>query len=75
MMITGINQRGLNPEPSPRNVGACVGVLVGLGSRVGVGVLGRVGLGVGVGVTGVGVGVMVAGGVTLSNSFSPGQIT
>ena len=75
MMTTGISQSGLKPVPIPNNVGSSVGVLVGLGRRVGVGVLGNVGLGVGIGVTGVGVGVMVAGGVTLSNSFSPGQGT
>ena len=73
MMTIGISQSGLKPTPAPNNVGSSVGVLVGLGSRVEVGVLSKVGLGVGVGVTGVGVGVMVAGGVTLSSKRSSGQ--
>ena len=74
MMTIGISQSGLKPvPPTPSSVASGVAVLVGLGSRVEVGVLSKVGLGVGVGVTGVGVGVMVAGGVTLSSKRSSGQ--
>ena len=73
MMTTGISHSGLKPVPTPNSVASGVAVLVGLGSKVDVGVLGKVGLGVGVGVTGVGVGVTVAGGVTLSSRRSPGH--
>ena len=55
MMTIGISQSGLKPVPTPSSVASGVAVLVGLNSRVGVGVLGKVGLGVGVGVIGVGV--------------------
>jgi len=65
MMTIGISQSGLKPVPTPSSVTSGVAVLVRLGSRVGVGMLDKVGLGVGVGVTGVGVGVMVATPISL----------
>lgn len=49
-------------------VNICVGVALGISVFVAVGVIVAVGLGV----TGVKVGVIVAGGVTLSKSLSPG---